>query len=83
MLDDGANGLLVPPGDVNQLAAAIRSNLRTPEVAAERAVCAQHVARRRYSRELFVSRTLRIYDSVLANPLGDGSYEHVEDEEDQ
>jgi glycosyltransferase involved in cell wall biosynthesis len=73
MLEDGAYGQLVPPGDVDQLAAAIRRNLRTPDLAAERAFRAQSLARRRYCKERFVTRILRIYERVVANPLGDGS----------
>jgi glycosyltransferase involved in cell wall biosynthesis len=82
MLDDGANGQLVPPGDVGGLADAIRSNLRAPEAAEARAVRAQAVARRRYGRELFVSRMLSMYRAVTANPLGGPAGLSVDDERD-
>lgn len=66
MLDGGRFGQLVAVRDVGALAEAIRSNLHNADAAAARAELARPMARHRYGSELFVSRMLECYRSLIA-----------------
>jgi glycosyltransferase involved in cell wall biosynthesis len=65
MLDEGRLGQLVAARDADALAEAIRFNVHNPEAAAARADQARPIARLRYGRELFASRMLECYRSIV------------------
>lgn len=63
----GETGLLVPPGDARALACAIRAILADSVLAARLADAAKMHASREFSAEAMCSRTLDIYEDVLAS----------------
>lgn len=62
---DGDNGLLVPPGDANALAAAIRRLLDDPPLRLAIGARARRVVTERYSLDRMVRRYTELYDSAL------------------
>jgi len=65
VLDDGALGVLVPPGDAAALAAAIAGVLALPKAAAERAAAARERALTMFSAETMARR----YAEILGLPV--------------
>jgi len=63
---DGANGLLVPPGDVPALAAALRRLLTDPDLRRRMGSAGRAVFEADFTEEQVVARTLEIYDALLA-----------------
>lgn len=61
IVDDGVTGRLVPPGDPQQLAAAIRDGLGN----ATMGKVAQKVATERFSTKAWIERLTRVYAEVL------------------
>jgi glycosyltransferase involved in cell wall biosynthesis len=61
VIEDGVDGLLVPEGDVEALAAALERLLRNPGDAARMAAKARAVALARHGRELMHQR----YEALL------------------
>jgi glycosyltransferase involved in cell wall biosynthesis len=70
LITDGVHGLLVPPGDVDALAAAIERTLADPTGASSRVAA----ARARVERELSFKSRMRavesVYDQLLASRHG-------------
>ena len=67
-VEEGENGLLVPPGDAAALAAALESVLAKPE--AERArmgARAEELARERYDWGAIARQTAQVYQQVLSS----------------
>jgi glycosyltransferase involved in cell wall biosynthesis len=65
VLEEGASGLLVPPGDPQQLAAAILSLLRSPDRRAELACRFQIRVAQAYSAGAAMDRICKIYQGLL------------------
>jgi glycosyltransferase involved in cell wall biosynthesis len=64
LIEDGAHGLLVPPGDAAGLAAAIDRLVRDPALAARLGDAARRRARDRYGREAMVERFTGFYERL-------------------
>jgi glycosyltransferase involved in cell wall biosynthesis len=64
---NGETGLLVPPADPGALAAAIRTLLASPDLAARMAHAASIRARAEYSAEAICRRTVDVYEELLAS----------------
>jgi glycosyltransferase involved in cell wall biosynthesis len=69
IVEDGVSGLLVPPGDVEALAAAIRALLEDPERCRQMGEAGARRARERFSWERTAQETLALYEEVLGRPL--------------
>ncbi len=65
LLNRGAHGLLVPPGDAAALAAAMLETLREPEVAARRARVGQAYVLSRHTRERLCADLDALYRELL------------------
>jgi glycosyltransferase involved in cell wall biosynthesis len=63
---DGENGLLVPPGDVVALRAAMRRLLDDPELRARLGAAARMQAQERFSAEAAARATIEAYERALA-----------------
>jgi glycosyltransferase involved in cell wall biosynthesis len=66
LIEDGISGLLVPPGDVGALGAAIDRLLAEPGLAARLGAAARGVAEQRYGRLAMVRRFEAYYSGLLA-----------------
>lgn len=66
-IDDGRTGILVPPGDPDALAAAIKSLLLDPERCLRMGAAASEHIRSYFTWERTVGLTLELYDEVLAS----------------
>lgn len=66
IVEDGADGLLVPVGDVEQLASATLALLRDEARRKELGARAQEKARSRFSHERMVSAVEQVYREVLS-----------------
>jgi glycosyltransferase involved in cell wall biosynthesis len=66
IVHDGQTGLLVPPRDVQGLAAAIGRMIREPELAARTAHAGRELAMRVFPAEIMVDRVAAVYEEVLA-----------------
>ena len=64
-IEDGVNGLLVPPGDANALANSIGHVLAHPLLAARLGHAARQSATARFSTEQMVRATEQLYESLL------------------
>jgi L-malate glycosyltransferase len=64
-IEDGVNGLLVPPADSNALANAISEVLAHPVLAARLGHAARQSATTRFSTEQMVRATEQLYESLL------------------
>jgi|SRR5882672_4405146 len=62
---DGETGRLVPPGDSNAMAAAIRSYLDAPAMARMHGVAARRRAATDFSMDAMLKQYLEVYDSLL------------------
>ncbi len=65
ILQDGENGLLVPMGDADALAAALRRILSDPAFAARIAAHGLHTVRERYSWDQVTRRYVELYQRLL------------------
>ena len=65
MVEDGANGRLVPVGDVEAFAAAMAGLLAAPDVAARLAAAARRTVEDRYTMERVADMWLDAYHEVL------------------
>ena len=70
MLDDGKTGLLVPPGDIGRMAAAIGTVLNDSDLAASLGGSAAEVARIRHRPEHVADLTFAAYREILAAEEG-------------
>ena len=66
LIEDGVHGLLVPPGDGTQLAAALDRLLAAPELAARLAAAAQRRVRERFDTGGRARRYEDLYERLLA-----------------
>jgi glycosyltransferase involved in cell wall biosynthesis len=66
VVQDGSNGLLVPPGDTSALAAALMRLIADPNLRARLGQQAREDAVRKYSWEHYVSRLEQLYAAVIA-----------------
>lgn len=64
-VQDGVNGLLVPPGDSAALAQAVTRLLSDSELAVRLGRCGRESVHRRFSMEQMVQATERLYDTLL------------------
>jgi glycosyltransferase involved in cell wall biosynthesis len=64
-IEDGVNGLLVPPADSNALANAICHVLAQPQLAARLGHAARQSATAQFSTEQMVRATEQLYESLL------------------
>jgi glycosyltransferase involved in cell wall biosynthesis len=64
-IEDGANGMLVPPGDPRAMADAIRALLSNPERARRLGDAARQSINERFSMERMVSATELLYQALL------------------
>jgi glycosyltransferase involved in cell wall biosynthesis len=68
LVEDGVTGLLVPPGDVPALRAAIERLLGDPELRARLGAAGRERARERFSPEAAAQATLAAYRDALSRP---------------
>ena len=66
LIDDGRSGLLVPPGDADALAAALRRLIADGELRASLAARARERVERDFTRAAMAARVSRIYAEALA-----------------
>ena len=64
-IDDGVDGLLVPPGDVPALRAAIERLIADPELRTRLGAAARSKAEREWSREAMADALVRVYEAVV------------------
>jgi len=64
-IDDGCNGLLVPPGDPRAMASAIATLLVDPGRARRLGAAARRTITERFSMERMVSATEQLYQALL------------------
>jgi glycosyltransferase involved in cell wall biosynthesis len=69
-VQDGVTGLLVPPGDVRALRAAIERLLGDADLRNRLGANAREYAESRLSPEAQAAATLRAYEVALARPRG-------------
>lgn len=65
LIEDGRNGLLVPPGDAPALAAALRRALGDPALREELALSARERVERDLTRERMAARVTGVYRELL------------------
>lgn len=63
---DGDNGLLVPAGDVDALAVAIRRLIEEPETRSRMGVAGRRRVEEGFSLERVIEQTLAVYDEMLS-----------------
>ena len=65
IIEDGENGLLVPPADSAGMSKAVLKIINDPAFAKKLADCAYQKVRENYSLKLMVERTLEVYRQAL------------------
>ena len=65
IVEDGADGFLVPPGDAEALSEKLTALLTDKRLAACMSTAAKRAAAERFSEDAFLRQLFRIYDSVL------------------
>ena len=65
IVDDGIDGFLVPPGNVEALSEKLTALLTDKPLAACMSAAAKRAASERFSEDAFLRQLFRIYDSVL------------------
>jgi glycosyltransferase involved in cell wall biosynthesis len=65
-IDDGVDGVLVPPRDVKALRRALEQLLGDPELRARLGAAARAKAEREWSREAMADALVRVYEEVVA-----------------
>ena len=66
VVEDGRTGLLIPPGDENQLAAALLRLLRDKDLAAAMGRAGKERLEKHFTRRAMAESTERIYDRLLS-----------------
>jgi len=72
VVQDGVNGLLVPPHDPPALAAALERLLRDPELRRAMGARSREIAVEKFSDERIVGEILGVYGSLLPGQFPDG-----------
>jgi len=67
LIDDGVNGLLIDPDNVEQLASAIISLLNEPEKRQQLALAGNEKVKQCFDIDIVARQTLQFYQEVLAN----------------
>jgi lipopolysaccharide heptosyltransferase II len=67
IIQDGKNGLLVPPADPKSMADAVMRIFKDPQLARELAENAYAQVKEKYNLELMVKNTLDVYRDALSN----------------
>ncbi|MDD5465757.1 MAG: lipopolysaccharide heptosyltransferase II [Candidatus Omnitrophica bacterium] len=67
IIEDGKNGLLVPPADHKSMADAVMRIFNDPQLAGELAENAYAKVKEKYNVELMVKNTLEVYRQALSN----------------
>ncbi len=62
---DGENGLLISPGDVDDLKGALKQLLESPEMCLRLARAAQESYSRRFGEEISLAKTLQLYRQLV------------------
>lgn len=65
-IDDGENGILIPPGNIDVLAGKIIEILKNREFARKLATNAREKAVRKFSTEKMVNDTIKVFEACLA-----------------
>lgn len=65
LVADGANGLLVPPGDAAALAGALRRLIDAPDLAARLGAAGRRELEEHYTAEVMAARTTRLYEHLV------------------
>lgn len=68
VIDDGVNGLLVPPGDAGALARALLWLAKDGELCQRIARAGRTLVRRRFTVDRLAAEVSRVYERVLAQP---------------
>jgi glycogen synthase len=67
VVEDGVTGILVPPGNSQELGDAILRLLRDPELSARMGQAGRERVRSEFTVDRVVSQTLAVYESVIRN----------------
>ena len=70
LITDDETGLLVPPGDMAALSAAILRLVRDPDLRVRLGRAGQTRVASRYGLDRYAAAMVRLYDEVLAPPPG-------------
>jgi glycosyltransferase involved in cell wall biosynthesis len=66
VIQKGVNGLLVPPGDAQALAAALKKLMDDPDLRARLGQQARQDAIKKHSWEHYITRLEQVYESVIS-----------------
>ncbi|HEX6200036.1 MAG TPA: glycosyltransferase, partial [Thermoanaerobaculia bacterium] len=69
IVDDGATGVLVPPGEAAALARAVSALLADPAARGRLAQAGRRRARERFSMDAWLARLEAVYGEVLGRPV--------------
>ena len=78
IVDDGSNGILVPPEDPDAIAAAIRRLVSDPSTMRVMGLKSREIATRRYSADLVAARYLETYQDLAREALTEGEWSENE-----
>ncbi len=67
IIENGKNGLLVPPADPSSMAEAVIKIFKDKELARSIAECAYEKVKKEYNVELMVKNTIEVYKDALSN----------------
>jgi glycosyltransferase involved in cell wall biosynthesis len=70
LVDDGINGILIDPDNVEQLASAIITLLHEPEKRLKLASAGNEKVKQYFDIDIVARQTLQFYEQVLANSVG-------------
>ena len=73
ILDDGTDGLVVPPGDSEALAEALSHLLNDPELRQAMGAAARKKVVERYTEARLAEQTLAVYERMIAECGGSGN----------
>jgi glycosyltransferase involved in cell wall biosynthesis len=79
LIEDGIHGLLIPPGDADQLATAIRRLLDDPSLAARLGTAARRRIEQHHSRAAMVQRFEKFYENLMfgRSPQANGAKSEI------